>query len=280
MEHLLSVSFDNITSKDFPRIRKGLKQIEGLLAQICLSKPAEASQSRHRRTNSAVAPSSSPSKGKQLAHLPEDPAFREFFRLQEGFEWNIASRLITCLEWLLSIRDGHGDSLIMAALDILQGILLLHPPSRSHFAREIYMNLLLDLIDYIDTPAIQCRSLLVLVTALLSTPANTRTFEDADGLLAVTSLFKSSDTAPSVKLKLMEFFYFYLMPETPSRGSSRLFGAFEKRSERGSKGEDARTRTIEEKQQSLGQHLSNVQDLVEDLRENMPFGEGGGVAIA
>jgi hypothetical protein len=25
---------------------------------------------------------------KKLGQLPEDPAFREFFRLQEGFEWN------------------------------------------------------------------------------------------------------------------------------------------------------------------------------------------------
>lgn len=25
---------------------------------------------------------------KQLANLKDDPAFREFFKLQEGFEWN------------------------------------------------------------------------------------------------------------------------------------------------------------------------------------------------
>lgn len=51
--------------------------------------------------------------------------------------------------------------------------------------------------------------------ALLDAPANTRTFEALDGLLTVTSLFKSRTTAREVKLKLVEFLYFYLLPETP-----------------------------------------------------------------
>lgn len=35
---------------------------------------------------------------------------------------------------------GQSDILILSALDLLQGILLLHPPSRALFSREIYMN--------------------------------------------------------------------------------------------------------------------------------------------
>jgi len=38
------------------------------------------------------------------------------------------------------ISDGQNDLLIVSTLDLIQGILLLHPPSRSLFAREIYMN--------------------------------------------------------------------------------------------------------------------------------------------
>ena len=70
----------------------------------------------------------------------------------------------------------------------MQGLLLLHPPSRIIFGREVYMNLLLDLLDPYNCPAIQSASLLVLVTALLAMPHNTRTFEHMDGLLTVTSL--------------------------------------------------------------------------------------------
>lgn len=85
MEALLSLSFDNTSSKDIIKIRKGLRQIEGLLAQICL--PPSCAQQKRR-------PSSSRLSGdtllppRQLSTLCQDPAYREFFRLQEGFEWN------------------------------------------------------------------------------------------------------------------------------------------------------------------------------------------------
>jgi len=90
----------------------------------------------------------------------------------------------------------------------------------------------------------------------------------------------------------MEFFYFYLMPETPSipsaintasipamlqRSPSKLAGAFN-RTESGAArkradSESEITRTMGEKQQLLGRYLSNVDDLVADLRESAPFGE-------
>lgn len=88
MEQLLSHSFDNIASKDTAKIRKGLRQIEGMLAHICLkdskTKPAKDG---HRRNQSA-ATFSEQADSKKLRELPDDLAFREFFRLQDGFEWN------------------------------------------------------------------------------------------------------------------------------------------------------------------------------------------------
>ena len=94
-----------------------------------------------------------------------------------------------------------------------------------------------------------------------------------------------------MKLKLVEFLYFYLMPETPSipsasatisvpaiiqRSPSKLAGAFN----RGDTGagrkradsDSEHTRTTEEKQALLGRHLNSVDDLVADLRESTPFG--------
>ena len=74
-------------------MRKGLRQIEGLLAQICLSGPV----THHRRKSStatsaldgsANAPDGAPASPKPLRELRLDPAYREFFRLQEGFQWN------------------------------------------------------------------------------------------------------------------------------------------------------------------------------------------------
>jgi hypothetical protein len=93
MEALLSLAFDNIASKDTQKIRKGLRQIEGMLAQICLSggksKPCTPG---HRRNASAVTTGEQQQQHqatpKKLEQLSDDLAFREFFRLQEGFEWN------------------------------------------------------------------------------------------------------------------------------------------------------------------------------------------------
>ncbi|KAB2581373.1 putative cell division control protein 14 protein [Lasiodiplodia theobromae] len=278
MEALLSVSFDNITSKDSSKVRKGLRQIEGLLAQICLSQRTDpAAAAKHKRNGSR-----GPSEPKQLSALHGDPAFREFFRLQEGFEWNVASRLIACLERLMGMgASGQSDILILSVLDLLQGALLLHPPSRALFGREIYMNLLLDLLDCGECPSIQSRSLLVLVTALLDTPSNTRTFESIDGLLTVTSLFKSRSTGKAVKMQLMELFYFYLMHETapasPKVGVQRSSSNERKRDRRLSD-PIQETRSVAEKQALLGRYISNVDDLVQDLRDCAPFSAGISVA--
>lgn len=142
MEALLSLSFDNLSSYDGPKIRKGLRQVEGLLAQICLSSASAKPVPPQGRPRSMINdPGKEPPARKQLSELKDDPAFREFFKLQEGFEWNVALRLVNCLDRLLGkSNDGQNDLLILACLDLIQGILLLHPPSRSLFSREIYMN--------------------------------------------------------------------------------------------------------------------------------------------
>lgn len=148
---------------------------------------------------------------------------------------------------------------------------------------------LLDLLEPVNCPAIQSATIITLVCALLDTPQNTRTFENLDGLLTITSIFKSRETSREVKLKLVEFLYFYLMPETPSipsasatvsvpaiiqRSPSKLAGAFN-RGEGARKRADSESehiRSTEEKQQLLGRHLNSVDDLVADLRESVPFG--------
>ncbi len=85
METLLSLSFDYLSSYDASKIRKGLRQVEGLLAQICLSKSQPSAVDRRR---SVIPAGSPPAQTKELGALKDDPAFREFFKLQEGFEWN------------------------------------------------------------------------------------------------------------------------------------------------------------------------------------------------
>ncbi|RMZ06086.1 hypothetical protein D0862_04744 [Hortaea werneckii] len=231
MENLLTLSFDNLSSRDPARTRKGLRQIEGLLAQVCLSNGNHHNNKRlspHKRTRSDIShpdPSLPPGQPKRLVDLRRDAAFREFFRLQEGFRWNVASRLLETLTTLMGhpSTSSQTNSLILSTTSLLQGILLLHPPSRTLFARQDAMNLLLDLLDPSNPSSIQAQTLLVLVTAMLDCPRNTRAFESLDGLGTVTSLFKSRSTRQDVKMRTLEFLYFYLMPESsplPTPGTS------------------------------------------------------------
>ncbi|KAG8526719.1 uncharacterized protein KY384_008148 [Bacidia gigantensis] len=269
MESLLSLSFDYLSSHDGIKVRKGLRQLEGLLAQICLSRSSSGPDRRH---SIAVTSDATQQERKELGQLKDDPAFREFFKLQEGFQWNVAMRLTMTLEGLLSRSStGANDLLLVSTLDLLQGILLMHPPSRALFAREIYMNLLLDLLDPSSCPAIQSSTVLVLVTALLEVPKNVRCFERVDGLLAITSLFKNGSTGREVKMRIVEFFYFYLMPETPVGNAGAGNGLQRTPSKRLGSSVGVRegdTKTMEEKQAFLGKYLNNVEDLVEDLRES------------
>lgn len=168
METLLSVAFDNLSSYDGPKVKKGLRQVEGLLAQICLSAHAanrnkNNNNGKQSRSASPTSPLSGAPKNQQspkqqtpqeaaaaaknaktkypLSDLSGDAAFREFFKLQDGFQWNIATRLIQTLDRLLAKSDdGSMDLLMLSALDSLQGTLLLHPPSRLLFSREQSMN--------------------------------------------------------------------------------------------------------------------------------------------
>lgn len=138
MENLLSMAFDNLSSYDGPKVRKGLRQVEGLLAQICLSNSRDHGPAEGPDEDGDM-PMSPPRK--DLSQLSKDLAFREFFKLQDGFEWNVGMRLIGTLDRLLAQgSDGQNDLLILSALDLIQGTLLLHPPSKSLFSREQNMN--------------------------------------------------------------------------------------------------------------------------------------------
>jgi hypothetical protein len=89
MEALLAPSFDYLSSYDQGKIRKGLRQVEGLLAQICLSRSSKATGAERRR--SLLPDGSVPAKAittKSLDELADDLAFREFYKLQQGFQWN------------------------------------------------------------------------------------------------------------------------------------------------------------------------------------------------
>ncbi|KAK9468990.1 cell division protein Cdc14 [Lipomyces arxii] len=270
MEYLLSTAFDQLSSYDPSAIRRGLRHIEGLLAHIC-------------RPNSSASPKKSSSGVDN--RVTNDPAYEEFLRLQDGFEWNIALRLVSCLERLLGQDQNELTTLlILSTLDLLQGVLLVHPPSRHVFAREINMTILLDMLEpQSSTPSIQGATVSTLVCALVEEWSNVRTFEALDGLSSICALFRRKDTDKEVKLKVLEFLFCYLMPELESsqtespqlgRRSSESGSDDSKASKTSisSNGSTDKLRTTQEKQKLLGRYLNNVDSLVKELRNSRPFG--------
>lgn len=66
------------------------------------------------------------------------------------------------------------------------------------------------------------------------------------------------------RLRILEFLFFYLIPETYQKKSSAVC--------RDSSGLNQR-RVTEEKQVMLGKYLSNVDGLVNELHTSKPFGD-------
>ena len=125
-----------------------------------------------------------------------------------------------------------------------------------------------------------------------------KTFEALSGLESITGLFKRKDTTHAVRyhssykanasVKILEFLYFYLIPEpalpkSPSSasssdsGSSSSSGSDSSSSSYGTARKIVR-RTTEEKKGMVGKLLGGekgVEGLVRDLQEFRPFGDIG-----
>lgn len=212
----------------------------------------------------------------------------------------VASRLLSTLERLLGLPPSpQNDTTMLSAIDLLQGALLLHPPSRALLTREVHLTILLDLLDAGNPPDLQSQALLVLLTALLDCPANARAFESMDGLETVASLYRGRATSREVRARAGEVLGFYLMPEQPSHKASSApntaviqrspqkmsadFGAHA-RTHSGDSGVGVEevgvgeTRGMEEKMRLLGRLMGDVEGLVKGLSRIRP-GSGGGMAV-
>ena len=81
----------------------------------------------------------------------DDSGLIEFLQLQDSFEWNggdlcdaflmlVCQRLLTSLDRLIAKGTNEQTTLLLlSTLDLMQGLLLIHPPSRRLFAREVHM---------------------------------------------------------------------------------------------------------------------------------------------
>ncbi|KAG8890509.1 hypothetical protein FRB98_007856 [Tulasnella sp. 332] len=197
----------------------------------------------------------------ELCLCQDKTQLEAFLKLQDGFECNISSRILTSLTILLpalqqfsSLTIAHDSKeateamaltrLTQQALSILQGVALIHNDSKTFLGRKSSVHLLLDILSISrhasspslstnfeastvttstpipvassGSPTLASAILDTLLCILVDSPAALRVFEEASGVEAVVKTLKRVGIAREVRMKCLEFLYFYLLPEDGS----------------------------------------------------------------
>ncbi|KAN0126800.1 CDC14 domain containing protein [Russula decolorans] len=188
------------------------------------------------------------------------PTLQEFLSLQNTFECNVASRIISWisgaslrLDVILQrgLSDGQREteasvlsSQLAQALSIIQGVALTHHSTKAFLGRKYPLDVLLDLLiisrhlasplpaSKQPTPSDEVRKhseepvppsvlpnavLDTLLCIMVDSSQSLRVFEDCSGVQTVVKLLKRAHTPRDVRMKCLEFLYFYLMDETSPR---------------------------------------------------------------
>lgn len=219
----------------------GIQQTDSLLATESLPSNNASVNTSTRKTKTFT------------SQLHGKSNLREFLKLQDNYVYNLASRIIPVIDKLQTTEQ------IVLSLDTLQGLCLLHYPSRKLFNNDKMMQKLLNFLEPTTDPVIHVRAINTLVSVMVREVKNIRKFEQLDGLKQISLLFKSKEVNKEVKLRILEFLFFYLIPETKHSSTAMARKADRK--------------TTEEKAHMLGKYLSNVSGLVRELNTSKPFGD-------
>ncbi|KAL5488252.1 hypothetical protein ACEPAI_6360 [Sanghuangporus weigelae] len=179
-----------------------------------------------------------------------------FLQLQDSFQCNLASRLLLWLgcrtETLMKLGDrrtntsgdreeefGEITTLVIQALSLLQGVALMHKPSKEFLCRRSSIEVFVDLLsicrhasarsfanlanasptksasnDYPWDPTLVSAVLDTLLCILVDAPTALRCFEEVKGIEHIVKVLKRPTIPKDVRIKCLEFLYFYLMDES------------------------------------------------------------------
>ncbi|KAG6820684.1 hypothetical protein H0H93_013202 [Arthromyces matolae] len=150
-----------------------------------------------------------------------------FNALQYTFECNAEKEL----------QASKLSSQLSLSLSLIQGVCLNHDASKLFLGRKYALEVLVDLLlasrhlstfasSSTDTPSRSGTSnpplssviLDTLLCILVDSPAALRVFEDINGNQSVVKILKRAGTPREVRMKCLEFLYFYLLDENPTSG--------------------------------------------------------------
>lgn len=188
----------------------------------------------------------------------QDSRLAEFCASQDNFQLNVASALL--LAYTTLSGSERAESHILVANRQLQGLLLIHPPSRNVFGRRSAMHTMIAFLDrkyplYLVDVCISCVSLFIHI--LIKNTTNMRMFEECGGPLRIIYYLQHTpqsqgDPEQTLRFKVIEFLIFYLGDETelgPSQGRS------------------ATTLTTQQKADLLRPDFPGINELIENLND-------------
>ncbi|KAG5714981.1 Cell division control protein 14 [Termitomyces sp. T112] len=184
----------------------------------------------------------------------------KFNALQYTFQCNVPIRLISWISASTSTlealtnkgsMDPERESLasklssqLALSLSLIQGVSLNHSASKAFLGRKYALEVLIDLLlasrhlpastlPSVDIPSRTAASgapplssvvIDTLLCILVDASTALRAFEDASGTQAVVKILKRAGTPREVRMKCLEFLYFYLLDENPtsSEGADNL----------------------------------------------------------
>ncbi|KAG8906998.1 hypothetical protein FRB99_005518 [Tulasnella sp. 403] len=228
------------TRSSLSRRSRALNNLERLLAELCLSPNQSCMEEFLELQNSFEGNSSCVTDANFPYDLPPTSSTTILIGIQSR---HVISSSNAKAASDIMILTQHTQQ----ALSILQGVALIHRDSKTFLGRKSSIHLLLDILSIsrhapvvpVNTsfppnatsassdpssnspPMLASAVLDTLLCVLVDCPEALRVFEEANGIEAIVKTLKRSGVAREVRMKCLEFLYFYLLPEdgsSPSNG--------------------------------------------------------------
>ncbi|ESW97602.1 hypothetical protein KL918_002976 [Ogataea parapolymorpha] len=291
----------NCNRRDHEQVKLGLSELDELLTKLCVLKydelTYEPSAVRKTGNSSSIVERQATLSESGLANsleshyqrrwkLPKvgDVVFGEFLTLQDKVQYNVVSQLIQIIPFVSTFKENES---LRVLFRILQGCFLLHPPSRNLITYESKMWVLLEFLSPRYSPQVIEALIPVLVSSLVRNVPNIRIFERLGGPQYLCELLThKSDVASlarewkEVQVKVLEFLFFYLIPESQSLEPKSSFrrpvaSKNEKLSNVKNHEDGHRRKGTNEKATILNRYLNGeiTKGLVTELQTSKPFGE-------
>lgn len=269
MEDNILQIVDLLDSQNDTEICKGLNKLDTLLLLLLPEIEGSWSPKLNRTLDEGKSPTRLTSDGTRSPRVSENPKrlgrtngaedLKLFLKLQDNFQYNIASHLLNYYKYVHDIDDN-----IMTCNRLLQGLLLIHPDSRKLFNRDLNMKLML---GFLNNDGLSIRITISFISTfihiLLKDLRNFRVFEANNGCSLLirkfnlssfdprTSLNSSSNegtlTQQNLNFKIIEFLIFYMIEEDMTPNGT--------------------TKSIEEKSALFRDDFPEIDSLVENLND-------------